>query len=41
MRMLRMRPLLGAGLLGLERLTPPATQRAGSRLRQAFAKMAG
>jgi N-acetylglucosamine kinase-like BadF-type ATPase len=41
MRPLRMKPLLGAALLGLERLTPPATQRAEASLRRAFAKMAG
>jgi hypothetical protein len=41
MRPLRMKPLLGAALLGAERLTPPAGPRAVARLRQAFAEMAG
>jgi N-acetylglucosamine kinase-like BadF-type ATPase len=41
MRPLRTKPLLGAALLGLERLNPPAGQGTEARLRQAFVKMAG
>lgn len=41
MRRLRVRPLLGAALLGIERLTPPAAPGAASRLRKAFAQLAG
>ncbi|TMB54614.1 MAG: ATPase [Chloroflexi bacterium] len=39
MRPLQVRPLLGAGLLGLERLNPPAPDDAASRLRRAFAEL--
>ena len=41
MQPLRVRPLLGAGLLGLEQLNRPAAPGAASHLRRAFAELGG